>query len=154
MLKWFIVGAIAVVGYLAIGRSLRGWMPLFLYAFPVTGIAAILLTIWAMVAEGATFTIEDMGGAFGWLSVTWFVYVAYLAFGPGLFGHTGINAVLRWLPALIISMTLVMEPVIGSLIGWAIGADVMPGGWTWLGGLLMVFGTMLVTLGIETQEEE
>ena len=39
------LGAIAIVGYLAAGRVLRGEkkMPLFLYAFPVTFIAAILL---------------------------------------------------------------------------------------------------------------
>lgn len=29
------LGAVAVIGYLLAGRNLRGWMPLFLYAFPV-----------------------------------------------------------------------------------------------------------------------
>ena len=115
------LGAVTVVGYLAIGRMVRGWMPLFLYAFPVTLVSAIALTTWAIFAEGLTFNLDDMTGAFGWISVTWILYVGYLALGPGLLGHTGINAVLRWIPPLTISMMLIMEPVIGSIIGWIVG---------------------------------
>ena len=115
------LGAVTVVGYLAIGRMVRGWMPLFLYAFPVTLVSAIALTAWAILSEGLTFNLDDMTGAFGWISITWILYVGYLALGPGLLGHTGINAVLRWIPPLTISMMLIMEPVIGSIIGWIIG---------------------------------
>ena len=110
------LGAVTVVGYLAIGRMVRGWMPLFLYAFPVTLVSAIALTAWAILSEGLTFNLDDMTGAFGWISITWILYVGYLALGPGLLGHTGINAVLRWIPPLTISMMLIMEPVIMSLI--------------------------------------
>ena len=34
-------GAIAVVGYIVVGRILRPWMPLFLYATPVTALSLI-----------------------------------------------------------------------------------------------------------------
>ena len=30
-------GAISIIGYLEVGRRLRAWMPIFLYACPVTG---------------------------------------------------------------------------------------------------------------------
>ncbi len=59
------LGAVTVVGYLAIGRMVRGWMPLFLYAFPVTLVSAIALTAWAIFSEGLTFNLDDMTGAFG-----------------------------------------------------------------------------------------
>ena len=36
-------GAVFVVGYIVCGRILREWMPLFLYAFPVTLIGGLLL---------------------------------------------------------------------------------------------------------------
>jgi drug/metabolite transporter (DMT)-like permease len=130
----------------------RGWMPLFLYAFPVTLISAIVLTLWAIIMEDLTFNLDDMSGAFGWLSVTWIIYVGYLALGPGLLGHTGINAVLRWIPPLTISMILIMEPVIGSIIGWVVGVDSIPQLWTIIGGSLMISGLALVTFGSETQE--
>jgi drug/metabolite transporter (DMT)-like permease len=93
-----------------------------------------------------------MNGAFGWTSAAWIVYVGYLALGPGLAGHTGINAVLRWIPPLIISMFLVMEPVVGSIIGWLLGVDVIPGTWTILGGILMIFGLALVTIESDSSE--
>ena len=146
------LGAVTVVGYLAIGRMVRGWMPLFLYAFPVTLVSAIALTAWAILSEGLTFNLDDMTGAFGWISITWILYVGYLALGPGLLGHTGINAVLRWIPPLTISMMLIMEPVIGSIIGWIIGVDSIPQIWTLIGGLLMVSGLALVTFDSESEE--
>ena len=71
------LGAVTVVGYLAIGRMVRGWMPLFLYAFPVTLVSAIALTAWAIYSEGLTFNLDDMTGAFGWISVTWIISVSY-----------------------------------------------------------------------------
>lgn len=146
------LGAVTVVGYLVIGRMVRGWMPLFLYAFPVTAVSAVLLTGWAIYAEGLTFDLAEMTGAFGWVSAAWIGYVAYLALGPGLAGHTGINAVLRWIPPLTISMILIMEPVIGSVIGWVVGVDNVPGVWTLVGGLLMVAGLALVTLDGESND--
>tara|TARA_B100000131_G_scaffold323090_1_gene379751 strand:- start:8487 stop:9425 length:939 start_codon:yes stop_codon:yes gene_type:complete len=147
------LGAVAIVGYLAAGRTLREWMPLFLYAFPVTLIAAIGLSISAMIIEGAPLGMVSTG-LLGWSMLIWLPYVAYLALGPGLFGHTGINAVLRWLPPLVVSVTLVMEPLIGSLIGWILGLDSIPGMWTWLGGPLMIAGTLLVTLELAKGDEE
>ena len=36
-------GAVFVVGYIVVGRMLRTWLPIFLYAYPVTLIAAVLL---------------------------------------------------------------------------------------------------------------
>ena len=146
------LGAVTVVGYLAIGRMVRGWMPLFLYAFPVTLVSAIALTAWAIYSEGLTFNLDDMTGAFGWISVTWIIYVGYLALGPGLLGHTAINAVLRWIPPLTISMVLIMEPVIGSIIGWIVGVDSIPQIWTLIGGVLMVSGLALVTFGSKFEE--
>lgn len=146
------IGAVTVVGYLVIGRMVRGWMPLFLYAFPVTAVSAILLTIWAVQAERLVMSLDDMTGSFGWLSAVWVAYFSYLALGPGLAGHTGINAVLRWIPPLIISMVLILEPVIGSVIGWALGVDSVPGTWTLVGGALMVAGLALVTLESESDD--
>ncbi len=146
------IGAVTVVGYLAIGRMVRGWMPLFLYAFPVTAVSAVLVTIWAIQAEGLVMNLDEMTGAFGWLSISWIAYFAYLALGPGLAGHTGINAVLRWIPPLIISMVLILEPVIGSVIGWAFGVDSIPGTWTLVGGGLMVAGLALVTIESESDD--
>jgi drug/metabolite transporter (DMT)-like permease len=49
-------------------------------------------------------------------------------------------------------MFLVMEPVVGSIIGWLLGVDVIPGTWTILGGILMISGLALVTIESDSSE--
>ena len=140
------VGAVAVVGYLTAGRILREWMPLFVYAFPVTLLAAILLAISSIITEEASINNATSSFAvFGWLSLSWLPYVFYLAIGPGIVGHTGINAVLKWFSPLLISVCLVMEPLIGSIIGYLLSTTSVPGMWTLVGGIILISGTLIVT---------
>ena len=123
-------------------------MPLFLYAFPVTFIAAIFLTIHAIFSEGANMdTIVVNSSIFGWTDAAWIFLVAYLALGPGLVGHTGINASLKWLPPLVISVSVVLEPLLGGLLGWGLGVQDVPNQWTWIGGPFMILGTALAIIG-------
>ncbi len=144
------LGAVAIVGYLTAGRVLRKWMPLFVYAFPVTLIASVMLALSSVIMEGSSWSVTpDASAVLGWGALVWLPYIAYLALGPGLVGHTGINAVLRWLPPIVISVAVVMEPLIGSLIGWGMGTTSVPGMWTWLGGPLLIAGVLLVSLGLD-----
>lgn len=139
-------GAIAIVGYLAAGRTLRSWMPLFVYAFPVTAIGAILLTISSMGIEGSAFSGVDTNlSVFGWMDPIWLPAVLYLAIGPGLVGHTGINAVLRWISPVVISVSVMIEPILGTVIGMILGTATAPDPWTWFGGGLILLGIYGVT---------
>ncbi|HJN55610.1 MAG TPA: DMT family transporter [Candidatus Poseidoniales archaeon] len=139
-----LAGAAAIVGYLAIGRSLRQDMALFAYALPVTGIAAAQLSLAALLLEPAAPV-----GVFGWIGPSHLLAVAYLAFGPGLLGHTAINGAMRHIQPLVISVALTFEPIIGSIIGWTMGVADLPGSWTVMGGALMITGTILVILDLE-----
>jgi drug/metabolite transporter (DMT)-like permease len=148
-------GAVFVVGYMVISRKLRTQgMPIFLYSFPVTAIGALLLTILAVLYEGALpFSTLDGIGSFGWFGVS-LLAVIFLALVPGLMGHNSINASLRWLPTILISVTLLMEPFLGGLIGWFIGVEQMPDMWTWIGGPIMIIGTALVSISVGQQNNE
>lgn len=140
------IGAVTVVGYFTAGRVLREWMPLFVYAFPVTFLASMLLAISSILQEGANFdSSNSILYVFGWLNAVWFPYIAYLAIGPGLIGHTGINGVLKWFSPLIISVCLVMEPLIGSIIGYFFVSTETPGMETLIGGAILIIGTLMVT---------
>jgi drug/metabolite transporter (DMT)-like permease len=56
-------------------------------------------------------------GLLGWtLDPHSFMVVAYLAVGPGLVGHTGMNGVLRHISPLVVSISLTLEPLFGSLL--------------------------------------
>ncbi len=144
-------GAIAIVGYLAAGRSLRTWMPLFVYAFPVTAIGAILLTIASIGLEGTAFSgMSADFSVFGWINPIWLPAVLYLAIGPGLVGHTGINAVLRWISPVVISVSVMIEPILGTIIGMVLGTATAPDPWTWFGGGLILLGIYAVTTTVES----
>tara|TARA_B100000424_G_C22928834_1_gene494115 strand:- start:362 stop:1285 length:924 start_codon:yes stop_codon:yes gene_type:complete len=133
-------GAVTVVGYIVAGRILRKWMPVFVYALPVTLIGALLLIPISVLLGENTSPI-------GWLTsdlLAWFVTLAFLA---GIVGHTGLNACLRWLPPLTISFAVTLEPIIGTLIGWLFFDESVPGRWTWIGGLILILGILLVIKG-------
>ena len=122
-----IIGAIAVVGYFLAGRKLRQWMPLFVYILPVTVIAAIFLAVMSVMLEGTVFSLSDENiSMFGWMSNSWIWYVVYLAVFPGIVGHAGISAVLRWFPPIIVSVAYLFEPLVGSFIGWIFGTTGIP----------------------------
>ena len=98
-------GAVTVVGYIVAGRILREWMPVFVYAVPVTLIGGILLIPISILMGEET-------SALGWIEsdlLSWFILLAFLA---GIVGHTGLNACLRWLPPLTISFAVTLEPII------------------------------------------
>ena len=146
-------GGVAVVGYIVAASILRPWMPIFLYAFPITAAASLGLIIASLLTESTTLTGLSELSVLGWLSVAWVLPVGYLALGPGLVGHTGINATLRHLSPLVVSVTLVMEPLVGSIIGWGLRTAGVPGVWTWIGGPLMIAGTVWVTISSQRTTE-
>ena len=150
-----IIGAIAVVGYFLAGRKLRQWMPLFVYILPVTVIAAILLAVMSVMLEGTVFSLSDENiSMFGWMSSSWIWYVVYLAVFPGIVGHAGISAVLRWFPPIIVSVAYLFEPLVGSFIGWIFGTTGIPSLWTWVGATVLMIGTVLVIRGDEELRSE
>ena len=137
------LGAVFVVGYLISGRVLRKWMPIFVYAFPVTLIGALLLIPASLILEP---TSADLA-IFGWLDVDYLPWFLALALIAGILGHTGLNTCLRYTPPLVVSTSVTMEPIIGSLIGYAIFDSGLPGFWTWIGGPILIAGIILVIIG-------
>ena len=133
-------GAITVVGYIVAGRILREWMPVFVYAVPVTLIGAVLLIPFSIIMGEGT-------AALGWIEsdlLSWFILLAFLA---GIVGHTGLNACLRWMPPLTISFAVTLEPIIGAFIGWFFFSEGIPGRWTWIGGSILIVGILFVIKG-------
>jgi len=142
-------GAVTVVGYILVGRHLRSerGMPIFIYAFPVTTAAGIWLSFATVFFEGSSFSsIEPSVSLTGWSDPIWIAWVAYLSLGPGLCGHTGVNTVLRWIPPIVVSIALLMELVLGAIIGWLWTDEVVIGLPTVAGGLMMMTGAIMVTL--------
>eukprot|EP00803_Ostreobium_quekettii_P002181 evm.model.scf_1521.2 EVM.evm.TU.scf_1521.2 scf_1521:18740-24069(+) len=150
-----LAGAVTASGYLLLGAHMRSWMPIYIYAMPVTATAAMLLTLVCPVLEGSSVARVGPHGVFGWLaSVEHLPYVLYLALGPGLLGHTGLNTLLRYLPPLAVTLSLSMEPVVGSLLGWALRVSPFPNLWTICSGGILLSAVVLVVVASHRREAE
>lgn len=134
-----LLGAATFVVYMLVGSHLRKWVPLFMYAFPVTFIGSCPLLIGAMLAYGGDIeysgvSTDSIWGLFG----VAFPYVLFLSVVPGILGHTGFNYTVERLSPLIICVALTTEPVFGTIIGMMFGEADTPGVWTLIGACAAV----------------
>lgn len=125
-----LVGAITGAAYLAIGRQLRGAVPMTPYLAAVNLIAAAALLL--ACALTATPIAPPTTAAL----------IAVLLAGAvtSAGGHTLLNAVVRILPTHLVALAALGETVGSSLIAWAAFGEVPP----WHGAI----GALIVVAGI------
>ena len=103
-------GAWMAAGYIMIGRRLRAKMSLIPYIFVVYGMAAVvLLAIMGISGERAI----------GYPPIT-YLWLLLLALVPQLLGHSTFNWALRYLPASLVSITLLGEPIGSTILAYLI----------------------------------
>jgi len=133
-----LAGAVFGGAYFVVGRRLRRSLSLASYVTPVYGLAAAILLLWAGV-RGEAFVAYPRSA--------WLVF-ALLALGPMLVGHTGLNYALRYLPAYLVNVAALGEPVGATLIAWSLPAIAEPPGIPALaGGALCLAGIALALAG-------
>ncbi|MEK0431279.1 MAG: hypothetical protein RL139_1083, partial [Gemmatimonadota bacterium] len=72
---------------------------------------------------------------------------AGIALGPMLLGHTGFNWSLRYVPAYVVSLVILGEPVGATILAALLpGIAQQPGGWTLLGGGIVLGGLAVGSL--------
>ncbi len=122
-------GAGAVAGYLLIGRKLRQSMGLLSYIFLTYSSAAVFLLITSL-ARGAI--LFDYSGE------TYLMFVL-LAVIPQLIGHSALNWSLRFVPATMVTIAVLGEPVGATILGFFILNEV-PTIIELIGGALILSG--------------
>ena len=142
------MGAITFISYQVCGRILRDWMPIFVYAFPVTLLGSLVLVPLSILVEP---TSSDFG-ILGWATRKYFYWFLALSLIAGLLGHTGLNTCLKHLSPLVVCSSTMMEPMIGSLAGWLAYDGGLPGEWTTGGGIILIFSVFLVSYGTHTAQ--
>lgn len=129
-----LVGAWAVTGYLIIGRKLRSGMSLIPYIFLVYGMSAVILLIFLFISK-----ISPLGYAprtYGWIFL--------LAAIPQLIGHSTFNWSLKFLPAALVAVTTLGEPVGSAILAFLILKEI-PTTMTLIGGVLILGGIYLAS---------
>jgi drug/metabolite transporter (DMT)-like permease len=136
-------GAWAAAGYVMIGRRLRSKMSLIPYIFVVYGMAAIvLLIILGISGERVT----------GYLPMT-YLWLLLLALVPQLLGHSTFNWALRYLPASLVSITLLGEPIGSTILAYLILKEA-PTPLKIVGALLILAGIYVASLKDEVKSKK
>lgn len=103
-----LAGAVAVSGYLLVGRKLRRHLSLLSYIFLVYATAAVFLIAVCLVA-GHTFS--------GYSHQTYLMFVL-LAVVPQIIGHSSYNWALKYLPATFVGVATLGEPIGSTILAY------------------------------------
>ena len=123
-------GAIAIVGYVLAGRHLRRHMPATTYNVSVyTGTAALLIA--AALVTGAPFT------GFSGETYLWLLLMALI---PQAIGHSLLNWSLGYATATAVTISVMAEPVIATVVAIPILKELPP--------ITSVAGGILILAGI------
>jgi drug/metabolite transporter (DMT)-like permease len=130
-----IAGGAAAAGYLLGGREARRSLGIIEYSVLAYAAAAVLL-LPVCLATGA-----DL---WGFPAKTWWA-IAGLIVGPQLLGHTLINYVLTDIHPTLVSVTIMAEPIIATLLAFVLFSET-PSGLVYPGGAAILAGIYLVTI--------
>ncbi len=129
-----LIGAVTAAGYYLIGRHVRQRLALWPYVALVYGSAFVTCALLASL----------VGDRLGPQPPREMAIFAGLAIGPMLLGHTGMNWALGHLPAYVVNLTTLGEPVGATVLAALLpGIDETPGMGTLLGGALVLSGVVL-----------
>ncbi len=129
-----LAGAWAVTGYLIIGRKLRAGVSLVPYIFLVYGMASIVLIIIMFVSGNTPFGYAPK--TYGWILL--------LAILPQLVGHSTYNWALKYLPAALVAVTTLGEPIGSAILAFFL-LNETPAFTTIFGGVFILTGIYLAS---------
>jgi drug/metabolite transporter (DMT)-like permease len=105
-----LLGAMAASGYLLVGRKKRRNQDLLSYIFPVYSAAGLVLI---------TLSFAFQKSFFGYSSSNYLLFFL-LALIPQLIGHTTFNWALKYLPASMIAVAILGEPIGSTILAYFI----------------------------------
>ena len=126
--------AVTAAIYYSIGRRLRASLGIWAYVSIVYSAAFITLSVIA-ISRGIALVPEPPREL---------AIFAALALGPMLLGHTGMNWALKFLPAYVVNLTVLGEPVGATILGAFIPAiRQIPTLATFVGGAVVLTGVII-----------
>jgi drug/metabolite transporter (DMT)-like permease len=127
-----LLGALAASGYFLVGRKMRKNQDLLSYIFPVYSTAGLVLIIFSLFFQKPFFGY----------SPTTYLFFFLLALIPQLIGHTTFNWALKYLPASMVAITILGEPIGSTILAYFILGEGLTT-WKILGGILIFSGILI-----------
>jgi drug/metabolite transporter (DMT)-like permease len=138
------LGAITGATYFVAGRRLRESLDLWPYVGLVYGACFVVLLGFALATRTPIAPQPPRELAI----------FAALALGPMLLGHTGFNWALKYMPAYVVNLTLLGEPVGATLLAAVLpGIRELPSGATFAGGALILAGVYVAARGARSRTQ-
>jgi len=143
--------------YLTVAKRLRPQVDLVLFMFMIFTLASLFLLLYIITYSGQEyeFSFDPVIGIFGWINsqpdrLPLELYIAAIVNGVGTMGYV---AVMKYFDPVVVSMVMLMEPIIATFIGKAVGVSTFPGWITWAGdGVVMVGSIMVIWSGSKKRE--
>ncbi len=129
-----LLASFAVVGYLLIGRQMRAKIDALTYLTLVYSLSGVVLLIVSLV----------MGYPLTGFSPFSYLMLLLLGLVPQLIGHSFINVAVRSLPATVVSVAILGEPIGATLLGIIFLREV-PTALEIIGGVFIISGIYLVS---------
>lgn len=141
-----LVGAALVAGYILVGRALRPRIAILPYTTVVYGACTLVLIAWA---AGAGVPLHPYSRR----ELVIFLAMAVL---PTILGHTMFNYAIGYLPAPVVSMSTLGEPIGASILAWlwldeAVSPFQLAGGGAVLAGLALFLRSPVARRGDEAR---
>ena len=143
------LASVSTALYLTVAKTMRPKVDLFvfmLFIFTYAAVAVLAYMIWA----GQPFEVstDPTIGLFGWvdLQMDRLPLELWMAIICNLLGTTGYIAIMKYFDPVVVSMVMLMEPIVASLMGAVAGVSTLPGLVTWAGDGVVVVGSILVIL--------
>jgi drug/metabolite transporter (DMT)-like permease len=131
-----LVGALTGAFYFLIGRRVRQLLDIWAYVSLVYGVALVACVVIAIVS-GASLAVPGSREL---------AIFSGLAIGPMLLGHTGMNWALGHLPAYVVNLTTLGEPVGATILAMVLpGIAETPSAFTVVGGLIVLIGVLVAS---------
>jgi drug/metabolite transporter (DMT)-like permease len=127
-----LLGAITASGYFLVGRKMRKGQDLLSYVFPVYSTSALVLILLALLWQNSFF---------GYTSSNYLLFFL-LALIPQLIGHTTFNWALKYIPASLVAITILGEPVGSTILAFLILGEGLTL-WKILGGVSIFIGILI-----------
>jgi drug/metabolite transporter (DMT)-like permease len=127
-----LLGAVSYSGYLLMGRRIRRGQDLLSYIFPVYCTAGILLVLFSLLFQKS----------FSGYSSSTYLFMFLIALIPQLIGHTTFNWALKYLPASVVAITSLGEPIGSAILAYFILDEGLTL-WKTIGGVLILAGIVI-----------
>ena len=153
-----LIAGIGGAWYLLFAKAARSHVSLYTFMFLVMAVGSTFTLLFQMfiLEEHVTFDRNIRHGVWGWMNTEAdrMPLEVSMVLICNLMGSVGYIRAMQHFDPLVVSTAGLMEPVIATLMVFALGIGILPGWLGWIGNLLVAIGTLAVIYPTNGQKKK